>query len=1093
MNIILGKSKTGKSKYIFDEIKKDIDMDKKVILFVPSQCKMMTENNYMSENNLPGIIGVKITTINDYVIDKLKDYNLNISDSFISNLDRKIIISKCLANTKDSLTIFNKTSNKEGFLDLIDIYVDIFNKQNISIKQLGDLKDKRLSAKLKDIFAIYDAYKKEIEDKYIDSVKEIDIFLKDILPLEDLKDCNVYFDEYNNFSAKELEFLKAFEKKANKVTISLDTDISCVEDIYSGNTNEIFNITNTTFKAILKIVNEVKSSAQIVHLYENNFNANENLKLIANNYFENIENKIDTENLEIYAVKNMYEEIEKVASIISKKIKQGYKYNDICIYTSDIKKYSKVVESIMQKYGISIQIDDSFLIKDSRLSNYISLFQEIVINGITTTNVIEILKLGLNDIPDEDVFLLENYIREFNISRFALKKPFYINNEKNREKIYDIQRLNEVREKILDIFEYNISNDDIEVKDIINIIYEHLAKNKILDNWNEFLQEELNSNQYEINQYNIQSQVWDKICDIFDSIYKVYYNEKIKVKDFYKIFAMLLKNVLVKSVPATLDQVILSDINSAKLGPKKICFFVGVNEDEFPKKESEDYLFSDLDIERLESNGIKLKETSISRLNMQMFNLYKALNNVTVQEYFLFNSSTLEGKSLRPSGIIKRLKEITNITILGEVTKDEEDINITEIYSKEKAFLYAVSLLKKIESGEIEDKEDYSKFAALYDYITEDVDINQILKYQKKDDNLKEDTLNMIYSNNINTSISKLELFKRCPFSYYMKYILKINPRKEFEITNLDTGNFMHNVIEEFSKYLLKNNIYYHDIIDLNEKLKEEYNIVLEDIISKTLEENFKNKKNSVKFEVLKLKLTNTMKKVVSVIAKSFNQSDFKPYGYEMEFSANGEFRPIVIDIGQGKRISIIGKIDRVDTLEVGNKTYVRVIDYKSSSKELDIKDIKEGISLQLITYIYALMENKKFLPAAMLYFNLSDKLVNLNDYFDSEDKIKAEVIKSLRMKGLFLKDIDIIKKMDKKLDSGNERLIDISKTSIEKGSSKTLEEEEFNTLCKEARETLKELSKAIIQGVVAINPNKKADHCKYCDYYLVCRKNSCL
>ena len=52
------------------------------------------------------------------------------------------------------------------------------------------------------------------------------------------------------------------------------------------------------------------------------------------------------------------------------------------------------------------------------------------------------------------------------------------------------------------------------------------------------------------------------------------------------------------------------------------------------------------------------------------------------------------------------------------------------------------------------------------------------------------------------------------------------------------------------------------------------------------------------------------------------------------------------------KEIELIGKIDRIDTLKLDNKMYVRVIDYKSSQKDLSLNNIKEGISLQLLTYL---------------------------------------------------------------------------------------------------------------------------------------------
>ena len=171
---------------------------------------------------------------------------------------------------------------------------------------------------------------------------------------------------------------------------------------------------------------------------------------------------------------------------------------------------------------------------------------------------------------------------------------------------------------------------------------------------------------------------------------------------------------------------------------------------------------------------------------------------------------------------------------------------------------------------------------------------------------------------------------------------------------------------------------------------------------------------------VLKRKLINTMKKVIRTVALSYNQSEFKPYDYEIEFKDGSAFLPMEIELGDGKVMKLIGKIDRVDFLNFRDSMYIRVVDYKSSGKDLKIDKIKEGLSLQLITYMMAFMDNVeknekiKVNPAAMVYFNLSDRLVSLSEYYTDNEKIKAEIMKRLKMNGLFLSDIELLTKMDR-------------------------------------------------------------------------------
>lgn len=245
---------------------------------------------------------------------------------------------------------------------------------------------------------------------------------------------------------------------------------------------------------------------------------------------------------------------------------------------------------------------------------------------------------------------------------------------------------------------------------------------------------------------------------------------------------------------------------------------------------------------------------------------------------------------------------------------------------------------------------------------------------------------------------------------------------------------------------------------------------------------------------VLKRKLINTMVKVIKTIAISYNQSDFEPYGYEIEFKDDSIFLPMQIQVSKDRIMKIIGKIDRVDILNYNDENYVRIVDYKSSSKDLKLENIKEGISLQLISYLMCFMENKNvknIKPAGILYFNLSDKLVALSQYEQNNENIKKILMKKLKMNGIFLKDLEILNKMDRNFESDSSNsLIDITTRALKGESKKALSEDEFEELCKETKNVLGQIGKNISDGIVKIAPDKKQDYCKYCNYSSTCRKN---
>lgn len=1085
LNIVLGKPKTGKSSYIYTKIQEDIENKKDVILFVPSQKRQDSENNYMDYLKQDGIIGVNITTINEFIRKNILNLGLYNNEKYVSKEDKKIILADVILNSKDKLNVFKNVSKKEGFLDLAYIYVDLLRKSNFSMDMLDniDIENKITYEKLKEICNIYEMFNKKLEDSFVDNINEIEIFLKGLEKIN-LKNTNIYFDEYNNFTEGEFKIIESFLKQKINITISLITDIVSIEDIYVNNTNDIYETSNSTYLRLLKIANLCGVSVENKLMYIKYLKQNEDINYLSSNIFENkkIEKK-DVANININLYSNQFSEISSIANIINKKIREGYRYKDFDIYTTDIDKYKNVISRIFFDTKIPIYINSKENIKFSKLTLYVTKLLEIYKCGIKKDLILDILKLNFLDIPKLDIYEFENYILEFNINDYYITKPFKFNNKKSSEYIYDLNKLNKIREKIISIFDIKIKKEELPGY-YIKLIYEHL-NNNVFKKYSQSLELLDNSkNEFDISNASKEKQVWDKICEIFNSIYKIY-KENITLDNFINVFKLKIKDTNVKVAPPVLDCVNLLDINLSNMKNTKVAFFVGVNEGEFPKIDQEDILFNDEQLNILKQEGLNLKETTISKRNMALYNIYTTLNSIIECLYISVPTSDYSGKVLRISDIINDIKKVVNIKVYGNILNEKENIKIENIYSKNEILEYMLD--------ELNNCKDIEKIYSIYNYIKEDSMYRELLNYKKDDSNLNKQTLQTLYNNNFNTSISKIELFKKCPFSYYMKYLLKVEPRPEFEISSLDIGSFMHEVLEKFSKHLFLNNITWHELL-----MNNSWEGKLYEIIEEKLESNLGNKKQSLKYGILKEKLINTMKKVIVVIANSFNQSEFVPYGYEIEFKDGKMFAPIKIKLDQETTMNIIGKIDRVDVLKYEEKMYVRVVDYKSSRKDLKLDDIKEGISLQLITYLDSFIDNmnkkenlEKIIPAGMLYFNLSDRLVNLKDYMDDEEKIKDEMVKALRMKGIFLKDFKIIEKMDNKI-STDKRLIDISKITLNKEhTNRALNEEEYINLFKETRKILKDIGKEIITGIVRIKPNKKTQHCKFCNYSSICRKDS--
>jgi ATP-dependent helicase/nuclease subunit B len=206
-----------------------------------------------------------------------------------------------------------------------------------------------------------------------------------------------------------------------------------------------------------------------------------------------------------------------------------------------------------------------------------------------------------------------------------------------------------------------------------------------------------------------------------------------------------------------------------------------------------------------------------------------------------------------------------------------------------------------------------------------------------------------------------------------------------------------------------------------------------------------------------------------------------------------GKYKPIVVELENGKKVEIVGKIDRLDIGKLDDKTYVRIIDYKSSIKNIDMNQVEAGLQIQLITYLDAVSKQEDFLPSGILYLGLTDNKVT-NKRNLSEEEIKQEIRKKFRMNGIVLADINVIKMMDTNI-SGASTIIPVTLKqdgSISESKSSAINEQEFEELQKSVTNTIKQISTEILSGNIDIKPYnyKMQTGCDYCEYKSICMFN---
>lgn len=1085
--IIYGRAGTGKSEYCYREIAQKIKKENKILIITPEQFSFTAEKKLMDAIDTQAVFNAEVVTLSRMayrVISEIGGKN----ETNLSKCGKAMLIYSILSNNKNELKFLGKTDEN---VDMLDTAITEFKKHGISVEQLKqeieNQEDIYLKNKLQDLNVVYSGFEEQLAGKYIDETDLLTILAENIDKTDMFKDAVIYIDEFAGFTSQEYHIIEKLIQIAKQVTITICTD--GLHEIKNPDT-DIFYSNEVTVTKLLEVAQNCDVKIEEIKLEETYRFKNSELKHLEKNLYENKPQKYNSQikNIQLFLAKNQYSEIEEVARNVLKLVRdEGYRYRDISIITKNIAIYSSLARAIFDKYDIPIFIDENRDLNQNIVIQYILGILEIFIKNWSYEAVFNYIKTGFSNIEEDDIFKLEKYCLKWGIKQNKWKKEFTYGNYEEKDKA-DIERLEQIRKDLvtpLMNLKYKI-DENKTVEGISKAIYEFLVEQQIYEKVQIKIQELNEIGQIDLaNEYESSIQT---IIEILDEIVLVFKDDKITIDKYNQILKIGFKNSSLTKIPGTQDQVIMGDVDRSRSHKVKAIFIIGLNDGEFPSVRKDEGFLNDADREVLKQNGIELAKGTIDKLYEDSFNIYKAFTTAEEKLYLLYSSSDMQGKALRPSMLINKIKKIY------PMLQEQSDVieRRSEILNKKTTYEELIVNLSKLKEQDSIEKLWYY----IYDYYQKNSEWNEKLKqslkgleYTNIPDKIDQNNIDRLYGNTLITSISKLERYRSCPFSYYLQYGLKIKPQEELKIQTLNTGTFIHEVIDEF----------FGTVREVGIKLEEITEEQLSEIINKIIDSKLGQNKNYIftstaKYRALVIRLKKIIKKALKYIIGTIVQSRFKVLGTEVEFGEKGKYKPIRLTLEDGKRIEIIGKIDRIDTAQGEDGKYLRIIDYKSSAKNIDLNEVYAGLQIQLLTYLDAACKEEDLMPAGVLYFSMLEQMIKSDKRLEQEeieDKIRA----NFKMKGLILADVKVVKLHDKNLQNGNSALVPAyigkdGELSEKKTSGVTAEQ--FKDLQKYMYTIIKQISKEILGGNIDLKPyyKDKKTPCKYCDYKSICSFN---
>lgn len=1071
IEIVSGRSKSGKSKYIYDRVSRLVKEGREVMLIVPEQF------SHAAEKRLLGIVDA----IRDNSVEVFSFGHLaTLSESRmgypyspkVNSVGKALIIRDILS--KNDFSFYRTAVGGSGFADMVASAFSEMKKYMITPELLLSVsrktKDELLRMKLEDLYVMYREYEAKLSKSYGDCDDSLMILAKRLRGNDIYKDKYVFLDGFSTFVPQELDVISALEEQCREVVISL-----CLDDSEPNTT--LFMPTSDTVRKLKAYIN---TSFKTTRLSGTHFNSDDIAYLEKSLYtFQSPGYKGKCTDIKVFSLSNPLSEVETCASLVKSLIREnGYRYRDIGIVCSDMDMYARHIERVFEYSEIEYFLDDKSDIINHHLIRFILGILEIYINDYSYESVFNYLKACFVSADVGHTAMLERFIRRSNIRRST-----WLDNEKwdrilsaNYKDDYVTRNaLSEIRNRYIlplaNMHEKIKGRHSVEYD--AGILYEFLVELKMPDTIAGYIDKFTKEGQ--IRAAKEYEKIWEIITSTLDETVYLSGEETVSPASFYELLVTAFSQHKVGFIPSSVDRVLIGNTERTRFDGIKALFVLGVNEGIFPVAPKGDGVLGDTDKESMKECGVEFSTTSSVAAYYSQFCAYTAFTMPSDKLFVSYSKTGNDFKTLRKSYIIDRICRIFSIREISELSPDD----MFKIHSPGPAKELLCENVAKYSKGLSVDP----VWRSVYDYYEKKGDfvsrLNEFLNSDNLAARLSDKNLKLLVPLLSYTSVSKIERYMACKYAYFVDYIMRIEQVKERTVDALDIGNITHMVLEKLSKEFGTSKASFERAEDSavllrTEELIDEYLRELShttDELSPRDEYTIKRLKNSIFLCFLAVK-------------KQILESGFEPLGYEIQFNDSSDMGAIKIETDDGKTVNLTGKIDRADICTIGDESYIRVIDYKTGSKEFKLDEVLYGLSVQLMVYLNKLVSSdSSFRYGGALYFPVSDTVVSSGGKISREDA-KDKLDSSLRLKGIVPYD-------DKLLKAYNDYLAASLKRGS--GSKKRISPESFKTIDDYLRLKLGSICGDILRGDFDISPYKKNDFspCEYCNYSSLCRFDS--
>ncbi|MGI5873306.1 MAG: PD-(D/E)XK nuclease family protein [Bacillota bacterium] len=1051
--LITGRRNTDRTAALYDCLFNGLDSGKRVFLILPEQATFLHERQIEEKRNGRSLWNLEITSFRRLA----ERYVLSPS---LDALGRSLLIYGILAERRDDFLALKPKDISVGFVEDIGAVLKEVSMNGLSAEFLreqaalfeneetaGDL-----GAKLRDIALLREAMdERGLSDEngrlflFADRVREEKLF----------GDALFCFDDFYDFTAAEYEVIRALAEQGASFSFAFLCDRN----------EAVFAKTGRAASRLIAIAGEYGLPLELTALKAPSEETETALSFLERRFFryDGSVFRGDTDEIAITAAENRRAEIRFMARTICDLLDQGHSFDDIGVCFRDISGYDRQIEEIFASYGIPCYVDHPVSLLHHPVYRFAVGLLRLAAEKWSYASYFALLKTGLFPVAEAECDLLENYCLAHAIKgrRFYQDAPWTYRDERENE---DPEAADAIRRRVLEIL--LPLTERIQKKDTVNayaaVIWDFLEAcrvDQVVNDWRE--QEEERGNLRKSAEL---SAGITAFAEMLDQVAAAFPDREFTLSEYMELLRMGAAAVTVRTIPAELNTVEISVLGISRPARRDFVFLGGVNEGVFPSGVSDGGFLNITDRALLREKTESWIQDKDFYYESEDILVYQAL---TMAKKKLFVSCALRGDEGRayPSPLISFLKKmfpaVRETTLRDDIGGDGLFGSLEEVFAALPLSLRenTVAGWDRIKERLLAEKTTAARTERLLTSLT----------YTGQSGPLSEALLEEYPGRDLSLSVSSIELFRRCPFSYFARYGLKLRERKLLRFEAPDLGNIYHDTLRELMETLNAEKIAWPSLSAEKERIDGLVDNMVAEKLRRLSEENLFPEEHLVFISHV---LAENLKFVIETMTRQAEAGDlFIPALWEVPFGDRERLPAYVIPVdGDGRLIRLRGVIDRVDVAEKDGEVYERVVDYKSSDKALSMEDIYYGVMPQLLIYMMVMEQQGKGKPAGIFYQSMKDAMVREEGVL-SEEELRKKLDDEMAMKGYIIGD-------------------GVGETCFGAAEkAKVLSVKQYEWVRDHTRRLITRIGREIFGGRTEIHPylRKKTRSCGFCPYSAVC------